>query len=113
MLYEVFGPPLAVAATLILFGLSIAQACLYNGLGKDSDGALYGERPAHVLEFLSNGIGAAINFWFCLDSKTIVEAIHIYIYMRMHIGTDTHLKSLSMFCTHTSHSHYMSHSHCD
>ena len=33
--------------------------------------------------------------------------------MRMHVGTDTYLKSPSMFCTHMSHSHYMPHSHCD
>jgi len=67
--------PVAVIATLVPVTLSFAQVLIYNVLGVDLRGHLLGERPAHVVEFIFNGVGAAINFWFCLDSRNLTEEL--------------------------------------
>jgi hypothetical protein len=70
-----YGRQLAVAATLVPLTMSFVQALVYNFLGVDARGHLLGERPAHILEFIFDGIGAGISFWFCLDSKALVDEL--------------------------------------
>ena len=70
-----FGKHIAVAATFVPLTLSFGQVIIYNFTGVDARGHLLGERPAHVLEFVFDGVGAAISFWFCLDSKNLVEGL--------------------------------------
>lgn len=70
---ESYGKQIALLATFVPVTLSFLQVLVYNGLGVDLRGHLLGERPAHVLEFIFDGLGAAINFWFCLDSKMLAE----------------------------------------
>lgn len=72
---ENYGKHITALVTFLLLALSFGQIVIYNCIGVDSKGNLLGERPAHLLEFISTGIGAAINFWFCLDSKMISEAL--------------------------------------
>ena len=69
------GTPVAVLATLVPLSLSFGQVALYNGLGADARGHMLGERPAHWLEFVFTMVGAAINFWFCLDSRMLAEEL--------------------------------------
>jgi len=70
-----YGRLIAIGATFVPITLSFGQIAIYNGLGVDARGHLLGERPAHVLEFIFDGVGAAINFWFCLDSKSLAEEL--------------------------------------
>ena len=71
----VHGKRLAMLATFVPLTLSFLQIALYNGMGIDARGELLGERPAHVLEFVFDCVGAGINFWFCLDSKMLAEEL--------------------------------------
>ena len=70
---ESYGKQIALLATFVPVTLSFLQVTVYNGLGVDLRGHLLGERPAHVLEFIFDAFGAAINFWFCLDSRMVAE----------------------------------------
>ena len=70
------NPRLAVAAaTLFPIAMSSTQLVVYNGFGVDARGHVLGELAAHVLEFLFNGMGATITFWFCLDSKFLADQL--------------------------------------
>lgn len=70
-----YGKQIAMVATLVPVSMSFAQVLVYNFFGVDFRGHLLGERPAHVLEFIFDGVGAVINFWFCLDSKMLAEEL--------------------------------------
>ena len=69
------GKQIAVGATYVPLGMSFLQVSVYNCFGLNLRGHLLGERPAHVLEFVFDLVGAAINFWFCLDSKMLAEEL--------------------------------------
>ncbi|KAL9180478.1 hypothetical protein ACHAXT_010931 [Thalassiosira profunda] len=51
--------------------VAIVQLLVYNGMGKDSDGDMAGEVPAHYLEFTVGIISSLIAFCFCLDNKFV------------------------------------------
>ena len=70
-----FARQIAVVATFVPITLSFGQIILYNFMGATERGHLLGERPAHFLEFIFDCVGAAINFWFCLDSKNLAEEL--------------------------------------
>ena len=70
-----YGAHIAVLATLVPLTLSFGQVFVYNCSGVDWRGHMLGERNAHVLEFCFTMIGAAINFWFCLDSRMLAEEL--------------------------------------
>ena len=70
-----FGKQIAMVATFVPITLSFGQIIIYNFMGATARGHLIGERPAHFLEFIFDCVGAAINFWFCLDSKSLAEEL--------------------------------------
>lgn len=70
-----FETPIAACATFFPLLLSFGQVAIYNGFGVGDHGQMLGERPSHVLEFIFDAVGAAISFWFCLDSKKMVEEL--------------------------------------
>ena len=72
---DVFLKHCVVLATLVPLFLCTGQLVLYNGLGVDEHGHYLGEPAAHVLEFSFDGLAAAINFWFCLDSRALAEEL--------------------------------------
>ena len=72
---QAYGKQLAVMATFVPLMLSSAQILLYNCLGVDLRGHLLGEQAAHGVEFVFDCIASAISFWFCLDSKHLVDEL--------------------------------------
>lgn len=61
--------------SLIMAGIAslvaLIQLTVYNSMGKDEDGDMIGEVPAHYLEFSFGIISSLIAFWFCMDNKFV------------------------------------------
>ena len=59
--------------TTIMAGLAgvvaLVQLGVYNGMGRDEDGDMRGEVPAHYCEFVFNIISSLITFVFVMDNK--------------------------------------------
>mmetsp|Transcript_34127 Transcript_34127/g.64954 ORF Transcript_34127/g.64954 Transcript_34127/m.64954 type:complete len:309 (-) Transcript_34127:700-1626(-) len=62
-------------STMIMAGIacvvSVVQLAVYNGMGRDEDGDMIGEVPAHYLEFVFEIISSLIAFWFVMDNKFV------------------------------------------
>ena len=49
--------------------VALIQLAVYNGMGRDDEGDMIGEVPAHYLEFAFEIISSLIAFWFVMDNK--------------------------------------------
>ena len=49
--------------------VAVIQLAVYNGMGRDDEGDMIGEVPAHYLEFAFEIISSLIAFWFVMDNK--------------------------------------------
>lgn len=53
----------------VALGIAVIQLLVYNAMGRDENGDMIGEVPAHYLEFAFEIISSIIVFWFCVDNK--------------------------------------------
>ena len=53
----------------IASAVAVVQLAVYNGMGRDEEGDMIGEVPAHHLEFAFEIISSLIGFWFVMDNK--------------------------------------------
>ena len=53
--------------------VACVQLAVYNLLGKEEDGDMIGEVPAHYFEFVFEMLSSFIGFWFCMDNKRVAE----------------------------------------
>lgn len=62
---------LTVIATLV----ALVQLAVYNGMGRDENGDMIGEVPAHYLEFAFEIASSLIAFWFVMENKVSVRGV--------------------------------------
>ena len=62
-----------IAIGAIAVAISIVQLVIYNGMGKDADGGMRGEKDAHFFEFTFTILSAIVSYWFCMDNKQFCD----------------------------------------
>ena len=66
------GTPTLIAG--IASSVALVQLAVYNGMGRNEEGGMIGEVPAHHLKFTFEIISSLIAFWFVMDNKVSREA---------------------------------------
>lgn len=61
--------------------VALIQIGIYNGMGRQPNGDMRGEVPAHYFEFVFEIMSSFVAFWFCMDNVSVAqEEIGLILY---------------------------------